>query len=51
MLLLGDDFEEFSAICIANFGLDPVHSGSSLTLSWDAMICTTNCTQERISDP
>ena len=51
MLLLADIFQDFSGVCMRNYGLDPAHYVSSAHLSWDAMLRHTNCTLDLISDP
>ena len=51
VLLLADIFEEFRAVCLQHYGLDPAHYISAPQLSWDAMLKLTNQSLELISDP
>jgi hypothetical protein len=51
VLILADVFEEFRAVCLKNYGLDPAHYVSAPQLSWDAMLKLTSCSLELISDP
>lgn len=51
VLLLADVFEAFRSVCLENYGLDPAHYVSAPHLSWDAMLKSTECQLELLSDP
>ena len=51
VLLLADVFEKFRSVCMENYGLDPAHYVSAPHLSWDAMLKSTECKLELLSDP
>ena len=48
VLLLADIFEDFGKKFLNNFGLDPAHYVSSLSLSWDAMLKMTKVELDHI---
>ena len=50
VLLSVDVFENFIAMCLKFYGLDPCHYFSSPGLSWDAMLKMTDVKLEKISD-
>jgi hypothetical protein len=50
VLLLADSFEEFRKVCMKNYLLDPAYYVSAPHLSWDAMLKSTKCQLELISD-
>jgi hypothetical protein len=49
--LLADVFETFRSVCMKNYALDPAHYVSAPHLSWDAMLKSTECKLELLSDP
>ena len=49
-MLSADVYENFIAMCLKFYGLDPCHYFSSPGLSWDAMLKMTGVKLERISD-
>jgi len=51
VLLLADVFEAFRSVCMKNYDLDPAHYVSAPHLSWDAMLKSTECKLELLSDP
>jgi len=51
VLLLADVFETFRSVCMKNYALDPAHYVSAPHLSWDAMLKSTECKLELLSDP
>ena len=51
VILLADVFEEFRNVCKTHYDLDPAHYVSAPQLSWDAMMKSTNCKLDLISDP
>lgn len=51
VLLLADVFETFREVCLKNYALDPAHYVSAPHLSWDAMLKSTECKLELLSDP
>ena len=50
VLLLADVFESFRKTCLRYYKLDPCHYFTSLGLSWDAMLKTTNIKLELMTD-
>ena len=50
LLLLADVFENYRKMSLENYGLDPLHYLTSASLSWDAMLKTTNQGLELTSD-
>ena len=50
VLLLADVFENFRNICLANYGLDPVHYYTAPGLAWDAALKVTDVSLELLSD-
>ena len=50
VLLLIDVFENFRKTCMQYYKLDPCHYFTSLGLSWDAMLKTTNIKLELMTD-
>ena len=50
VLLLCDVFEKLISICLKDYGLDPSHYISSLSLSWDAMLKMTSIKLENIDN-
>lgn len=51
VLLLADVFEAFRSVCMQNYALDPAHYVSAPHLSWDAMLKSTECKLDLLSDP
>ena len=51
VLQLADIFQEFRAVCSANYHLDATHYVSAPHLSWDAMLKMTACNLDLLYDP
>lgn len=51
VLLLADVFEAFRDVCLKNYELDPAYYVSAPHLSWDAMLKSTGCEIDLLSDP
>ena len=51
VLILADIFENFTNICINNYGLDPALYFSESGLAWDAALKITKVQLELLSDP
>jgi len=51
VLILADVFENFTELCIDNYGLDPVWYFTSSHLAWDAAMKVTNVTLDLMTDP
>jgi hypothetical protein len=50
VLQLADVFEAFRSMSMREYGLDPAHYVSAPHLSWDAMLRTTRCKLDLLSD-
>ncbi|XP_050677400.1 uncharacterized protein LOC126974058 isoform X2 [Leptidea sinapis] len=50
VLLLTDVFENFRALCLQTYGLDPAHYYTAPGLSWDAMLKCTKIKLELLQD-
>ena len=50
VLLLADVFENFRAICLENYKLDPAHYFTTPGLTWDAALKVTGINLELLTD-